>query len=397
LARDAEGKVHVPDFVAQFLQNLRTRREEFLRLLDDNPQDEIESALREAVVAHWHADSLPSAFDTRQCYAVDGSDAMRSFDNGTFLVVSHALLAGPDLEQSATSVVIQRDTLSSDSRERLRGLLTRSLEVGLALEQISQCAGGTLYLDGSIYAELGHLIYPYEAAAHAEVPLITLERYLDLFEACRQHRVRLIAISKTTRGHLLAHALLNGHNGRDPRRWRDDVNTPNDGEVLARWTRGTGQTAPVLVGLEAFGDRAAQLLKSPGALVRAFEQVGADPARCQRALERLRALPAVWASYVRLDPFDDCIRVEALADELMPNPPTLMDFPLQIATINLGRDIVAQVVGDYSSLRVYNTGLYVADRMVRLPRHTVDEKYLPLLRQELGVSLRLNRSERRFH
>ena len=387
----------MPDFVAQYLQNLRTRREEFLRLLGDDPQNETESTLREALTAHWHPDLLPATTDTRPCFAVDGSDAMRGFDNGTFLVVSHALLAGPDLERSATSVVIQRDTLSSDSRERLRGLLTRSLEVGLALEQIQQCAGGTLYLDGSIYAELGHLIYPYEAAAHAEVPLVALERYLDLFEACRQYGVRLIAISKTTRGHPLVHALLDGHNGLEPHQRRDDVNTPNDGEVLARWTRGIGQTSPILVGREAFGDRAAQLAKSPSAIIRAFEQAGVEPARCRRALERLQALPAVWASYIRLDPFDDCIRVEVLADDFMSDAPTIMDFALQIATTDVGRDIVAQVVGDYSSLRVYNTGLYVADRMVRLPRQTVDEKYLPLLRQELGVPLRLNRSDRRFH
>jgi hypothetical protein len=55
------------------------------------------------------------------------------------------------------------------------------------------------------------------------------------------------------------------------------------------------------------------------------------------------------------------------------------------------------VIADHTTPRLYNTGLYVTDRLVRLSRATVDEKYLPLLRDTLGVPLRLNRSERRFH
>lgn len=391
----------MPDFMAQYLQALAAQRDAFHALIDDRPTDEIESALREAIKAHWQGGLPDGATSPLDCFAVDGSDAMRGFDNGTFLVVSHALLAGPNVEQSATNVTLQRETLSSDSRERLRGLLTRALEIRLALEHVAACGGGTLYLDGSIYAQLGHLIYPYEATEHADIPLVLLEHYLDLIDACRLHNVQLVALSKTTRGHLLAHAFLPDDDGPAqllPSRQRaNDVNIPSDGEALARWTHGSGQTYPCLVGWEAFGDRASQFVQAPESLIRAFERAGVESSRTQTALERLRRMPAVWASYARLEDSDDPIRIECLADTLMPDCPTVTDFSLRIEPVGLGREILAQAIADHTTPRLYNTGLYVADRLVRLARATVDDKYLPLLREALQVPLRLNRSERRFH
>jgi len=389
----------MPEFMAQYLTELETQRGHFLNLLSDDPANELENQLRAAAQAVWNPRLPPADPDPRDAYAVDGSDAMRSFDNGTFLVVSHALLGGPDVEACTTSVVLQRDTLSSDSRERLRGLLTRAQEIGLARDYVARCSGGSLYLDGSLYAEFGHLIYPYESSAHTEVPLVLLERYLDLLEAARQHDVRVVALAKTSRGHLLAHTLLAPKNGVGQEYHRDnDVDLPSDGEVLARWTQGPGYTTPILVGWEAFGNRAAQLVRSPSTLAEAFARAGADRAYAARTLERLRNLPAVWASYVRLDDDDDCVRVEFLSDEVLPNAPRITDLLLELSPDpTLGCDRLAGVVADHATPRLYNTGLYVVDRLVRLPRVMVDEKYLPLLCEALGVPLRLNRSERRFH
>jgi hypothetical protein len=372
-----------------------------LALLADAPTNEIENQLRDAIAYAWNA-QLPTPDPTpRPAFAVDGSDAMRSFENGMFLVVSHALLVGPDMDAAATHVALVRDTLSSDSRERLRGLFTRALEVKLACEEIHNCAGGTLYLDGSLYAELGHLIYPYEAASHAEIPLVAVERYLDLLDAARQSDVRVVALSKTTRGHLLAHALLKPDTppATEPGfRWHNDADLPNDGEILARWTQGPGYTTPILVGWEAFGNRSAAMAHSPERLTDEFARAGADRDRAGQAMERLRRLPVVWASYVRLDDGDDCLRVEFLADEVLPAAPRITDIGLATASSpSLGREWLAGVVADHTTPRLYNTGLYVADRLVRLGRKTVDEKYVPLLRTTLGVPLRLNRSERRFH
>ncbi len=389
----------MPTFIAQYLTTLEEERSRFLTLLTDAPADEMENQLREAAMAAWNP-RLPAPDPApRQVFAVDGSDAMRSFANGTFLVISHALLAGPEVEATATHVVMQRDTLAADSRERLRGLLTRALEIGLAREQVEQCAGGTLYLDGSLYTQLGHLIYPYEAAAQADIPLDLLEDYLDLVETARRHDVRLVALSKTSRGHLLSHALLAEPDQAEPGfRQRDDVDMPNDGEVLARWTHGPGYTTPILVGWEAFGHRAGQFVRNPETLAAEFARSGVDRQRAAAALERLRALPAVWASYVRLDEGDDCMRVEFLSDDILPDAPRLTDYLLTLsADPCLGLDHLAGVVGDHTTPRLYNTGLYVVDRLVRLPRATVDEKYLPLLRDMLGVPLRLDKSERRFH
>lgn len=389
----------MPDFMAQYLTAIEAQRSAFMGLLADAPKNDVENALREAAMEAWNPHLPAPDPEPRDAFAVDGSDAMRGFDNGTFLVVSHALLAGPDMEVAATSVVLQRDTLAADSRERLRGLLTRSLEIGLAVEQIERCAGGTLYLDGSLYAQLGHLIYPYEASTHAELPLTVLDHYLDLVEAARTHRVRLIALSKTTRSHLLAHALLPDHvsSGSNGGIRRDDTNVPSDGEVLARWTHGPGYTTPILVGWEAFGNRAAQFVTASDQLVHGFVRAGVEGDRAAQALDRLRELPAVWAAYARLDDGEDCLRVEFLADEVLPAAPRLSDCALAVAERTLGLDRLAGVIADHTTPRLYNTGLYVADRLVRLSRAMVDDKYLPLLRETLGVPLRLNRSERRFH
>ena len=121
-----------------------------------------------------------------------------------------------------------------------------------------------------------------------------------------------------------------------------------------------------------------------------------DGVRVNAALERLQALPAVWACYARLDDNDDCLRVECLTDQVLDTPPSLTDFALRVEPLDLGVNVLAQVIADHTTPRLYNTGLYVTDRLVRLSRATVDEKYLPLLRDMLGIPLRLNRSERRF-
>ena len=55
------------------------------------------------------------------------------------------------------------------------------------------------------------------------------------------------------------------------------------------------------------------------------------------------------------------------------------------------------LTADYGGLEVYNALLYSVDREVRLRQEMMDEVYLSLIQNTLGVEVRLDRSERRFH
>jgi hypothetical protein len=352
--------------------------------------------------------------------------------------VAQALLLGPGgLQLTAADSILLRGEIERPAVDRCAALLMRSLELDLALKFARSGAGDLLLLDGSLYAELPHLLYSLAVPDREDLPLVVLRGYLDLFAACQERDILLLGLAKSARSTVLGRAILDDRVGRhavegmgrrtprpaspepppaDAREGAPAADVaeltpeaqgarghdialaglPTDAEVLHRWTAGAGYTSPVLLGAASFGHRRGPLLQDPVALAGQFGGGQLAPAERREVLRRLRSAPAIGSFYVRLTPGDDALRVDALAGAFGSGGQHLLDFSHRVLPREAASRLVGRVLRDYGGMSVYNAALYVVDREVRLHAETVDRIYLAILRRQLGMSVQYDRSTRRF-
>jgi hypothetical protein len=328
------------------------------------------------------------------------------------MIVSHALLQRAGREETDTDVIFRRGNVPNPVLERYRGLSLRWIEIKIALDHLDDLAGGILYLDGSLYAELPHLVYPLDIEPDISrdrkgvpgFPLGVLEMYLELWRRCRELDIMLVGISKTSRGNLLSNTFLNLHGDSDtiPVDVPDTEiissreSVPTDAEILYRWTRGAGFSTPILVGMQSFGHRRGQLLGDLATLVREYGRRGIDVEWARSILDNALSASAILAWYVRFSPGEDPLRVEVPAAMILDKSSAMRDFYSRIISPDSVHKILAHLLASYGGLSVYNAPLYTADRKVRLDRQVVDEKYLSIIRQVVGTPVKYDRSLRRF-
>jgi len=329
-----------------------------------------EEALRQLLTQHWH--ELPSdleATDQRPAYAVDGSLRRASLANGATLFVAQALLMGEEIEESDVEVEILRGSTPRASVERFADLLLQRLEVGLARQHVTRIPeGGVLFLDGALYGQLPQL-YPLTIeGVPYPLPDEILDAYLQLFQQCRQRHIYLISIAKTSRE--ATHSKI----------WQREADLPisldiPDSEMIYRWTDRAGYSTPVILGTWGFTRGSRELLKR----------------------EELSRAPAIVSFFVRLDDFDDAVRVDL--------PATAVGCEVCLGEVSGEildpsrydlRPILQVLAADYGGLEVYNALLYSVDREVRLERRMMKDVYLKLIERKLGCEIRLSRGERRF-
>ncbi len=290
-----------------------------------------------------------------------------------------------------------------------------------------------MILDGSLYADLPYLLYRLAIGGYEDLPLKVLEQYLELFDLCRKRGVLLLGISKSARSAVLGQALLDGSRSlvslvpqppdvgtskpleadmqEDVEIFRGDSvsrenqrritrtgmnGLPTDGELIYRWTKGTGLTDPVLLGSSSFG-RAGAIAdeKLPAQIKQAFLESQLSP-NLQRVLDRLIKAPAIGTFYVRLASGDDALRVDALASTFGRDDLRLLGFTRTLEPYTTALPLVQHLLGEYGGLSVYNAALYVVDKEVRLHAATVDHIYLSVLRRQLGHPIQYDRSTKRF-
>ena len=348
----------------------------------------------------WRPLSAETGTRARPVFATDGSQAIRHFNNGWSLIVCQALCIGPDFESPSVDVRFVRSTLPESMLTRYAGLLMRYLEVRAALDNVDRAAGGVLCLDGSLHTMLPHLVYPLASEDARDLPLALLESYLDLIDACAEHDVLLLSLSKTSTGSFLGEALLRlGDTATLPAGidlQREPLPPlPSDMEVLYRWTAGAGYSRPLVLGSHGFGNRRGQLLVAPEQLVGAFETSRYSFEERLALLDRLRFTAATVSTYVRLRPDEDPIRVDALASAVGLDDRVRDTYLRWADGADLG-DILAHLSGAYGGRSVYHAALYVADRLVRLHNATVDSAYLSIIRAQFGAFVQYDRSRRRF-
>jgi ligand-binding sensor protein len=394
----------VSDFVAEFAASITAQSQAIRSLFSQEPGDPVEERLAVAMANHWHPLPLLTNDERQKAYAVDGSGAIRFFENGACMIVSHALLERAGREETATDVIFRRANVPNPLLDRYRDLSLRRMEIKLALDHLDDLVDGILYLDGSLYAELPHLLYPLDIRDAAELPLRILAMYLELWQRCRELGVVVVGISKTSRGRLLGNTFLNLLADSDtiPACISDaemvsgSEGVATDAEILYRWTEGAGFSTPILVGMQSFGHRRRQLLSDPAALVEEYEQRGVDADWASAILDNVLAAPAIAACYVRFSPGEDPLRVEVPATVVLDEPLAMVDFYSRIIAPDSIYQVLAYLLASYGGLSVYNAPLYTADRKVRLNRRVVDGKYLSIVRQVVGKPVNYDRSLRRF-
>jgi len=338
-----------------------------------------EQDLRRLMKKHWHALPKLDRADRRPAFAVDGSRAVRHLANGAYLFVAQALMMGEGLEETEVDVRILPGATDSAVVERFAGLMMHQLEVRLAARFATQMpVGSVMFLDGALYGQLSSL-YPIEMPSNGEalpnyvvdLPQAIVALYADLFQVCRTRQLVLISIAKTS--HERAHGEA---------WWRAayaDKPMPreiSDSEMIYRWTeQRAGCSTPILFGKSAFfrGSR--------------------------RTLIDMQSAPAIISFFVRLEDFDDALRIDVPASCLNRSETIEEVESEQLISANEVQPILELIAADYGGLEVYNALLYSVDREVRLRQDVMDEVYLSLIQNALGndVEIRLDRSERRFH
>ena len=387
------------NYADKFAREIQARRHELERYLSPDAHDEMEWKLKEGIDGYWHP--LPEGLPARKAraeYAVDGSTATRDFSNSVSMIINQAFILGPGLAEPSLSVRFLRGNTARPILERYRSLLMRFQELRAALENLKRMAGGILYLDGSLYAPLPHLLYPLRKEGEEDLPLQLLKAHLDLLEGCREKEILLLALSKTSRDTFLASTILNLPAGEKiipsdakVRAAGRPSQVPPDVEILARWTRGRGFSTPILLGVHSLGHRREDFLSSLGRLAQAFP----DRDEAEGVLFRLRRAPAIAAFHVRLAPGEDTLRVDVPASGLN-LPDRIEDFYARVIEPERIYELLRILVDGYGGREVYNAALYVADREVRLRREVVDGAYLSILRSITGQLLEYDRSSRRF-
>ncbi len=421
-------------FTDLIAERIHSRREEFLAGLSSEPDDEVEYLLAKEIQAHWHPFEPENSGNMDQSIsqvaAVDGSRAIRALSSGADWIIAQALLIGSNgLRMSTVDTILLRGEIERPAVDRCAALLMRSLELDLAVKYVESGQGHTLILDGSLYADLPYLLYRLAIGGYENLPLKVLEQYLELFDLCQKRGVLLLGLSKSARSAVLGQALLEENRSlisstpQQPDDGRlkpleaeaqEDVETPRgvtaneknqrrgmnglptDGELMHRWTKGTGLTDPVLLGSSSFG-RAGIIADKK--LTSQIKQALLEPQPSpdlQQVLDRLSNAPAIGTFYIRLAPGDDALRVDALASTFGRSDLRLLGFSRTLVPYTTALPLVRHLLGEYGGLSVYNAALYVVDKEVRLHAATVDHIYLSVLRRQLGQPIQYDRSTRRF-
>ena len=382
------------NFIDQLSDEVQRKRSKLRETLSEKPRIG-EEKFRDLVQEHWH--ELPMDLGknaSHPAFAVDGSRAVRHLANGAYLFVAQALMVGENegkrQEKTAVDVQILEGATPTPFVNEAAGLMMIRLEALLARSGADVMSpDSVLFLDGALYGIIPNL-YPFREYPEYKEPDFfhqyredALKSFLELFELSRRQKLTLVSIAKTSTESTHTRVWW-------AKKFKDSPPEISDSEALYRWTdrkgendqiikRAKGYSQPILLGKHAIPEgRQKEELLSRDDVVNA---------------------PAIISFFVRLEDFDDALRIDA--------PVTCIGRKETIGAVEEEQlidpeaviPILELIAADYGGLEVYNALLYSVDREVRLRQDMMDEVYLSLIQNTLGtdVEIRLDRSERRFH
>lgn len=361
------------DFLDRLSEVLEARRDALAQELQGEATRD-EATLERFVRAHWAplplAGGDANGAHATPAFAIDGSIHQENCDSGHYVFLAYAKCMGTDFEASRADIQTLPSATRRESASRFADLLQQSHELALACQVAGEVpSGSVIYLDGALYGLVPQL-YPGEGLVE-DFRRRVLEDYLRLLSLARKRGLRLVAVAKTSRE--AAHCRLWLSAAGDVTMVPDEL---SDAEMIHRWTDGAaGVSTPVILGRHGFTGGSRDLLDDP-AIARS---------------------PAIVSFFVRLADYDDALRVDVPAPQLGADV-ALSDLDGRVLEggAAAAAEVVRLLMADYGGPDVYNALLYSVDREVRLKRQQVRDIYLPVVEQQLGVTIRRNRSERRF-
>ncbi|HEY3415225.1 MAG TPA: DNA double-strand break repair nuclease NurA [Armatimonadota bacterium] len=358
----------MPSFIQQYIEQIGAKSERFRGCFAGQPQNLVEQSVRDGLVARWQP--LPDGPESkpRRTFAVDGASGSRPLSNGASFLVAQSLVVGPETEESMVVVEVVR---GGDTRnaERLVDHMRQYCEAAVATRCLDRMAGGMLLVDGSLLADMSHILAlgPMRLADGTDLRGLLVNVFFDLVEGCCARDILLVGIAKTARDTLLHPGLAE-----DP----GPTARLCDAEILMRFGGGApGFTPPML-----FGSAAVQVAWDKSA-----------PGLRQRA----EALPCIAVMYARLAGGEDAVRVDVVGSAIG-RAETLFGLTRAWGCAEEAAPIVRRLMAQHGGPNVYNAPLYGVDRMVRLSGKTMDGAYMAMLREATGAKAETDRGARRF-
>ncbi|HEU5316816.1 MAG TPA: DNA double-strand break repair nuclease NurA [Chloroflexota bacterium] len=338
------------------------------------------------------ANGSHGAVERRVDLAVDGTSHTVQLQNGAHFVLAVAAAHGPDYccrEQADMEILPARydDGQASSARD----LLMRALEAQVAtlaataVSERGEAGRATLWVDGSLYADLSHMAGAPEKVqwgGATERAGHLLRTTASLLSHAEQSGLWILGIGKTQRAGFLFDALTSTPMPAPPASADVEVDGghPADGELLA--TMPTGWSWPIVLDGRRF------------------------PITSALARDTLASAPAIISTYIRPHAADLPLRLDVPAsavgfdDRLMPDSAdAARSWPAWVPDPEVVAPVVRAALAAYGGMSVYNAPLYAVDRLVRLPRRELELRYLPVCERVAGLrpgSLGINRGRRRF-
>lgn len=388
----------MPTFIDLLCGEISRKASLLRQLWSRAPTNEGELELFKRVKATWLPNPALELPPLKRAFAVDGSMIERSFNNAASVFIGQALLIGPDIEEKALRLEVYRGTLDRATMDRLNSIYLRELEVSLALKYIEEMENGVLFLDGSLYSMLPHILYPVARSGQPASPdpaFDLLKKILLLLKKAEELKVTVLCLSKTSNDVLLSRKLILSKDEEDIP--EEELSSSKaevlpDAELLFRSTNDAGFSRPLIVGKMSFYPRHAALFTDQRELIKRF---AIEEEEASDLLAELWNSPAHGVFYWRPTANDDPIRVDFPWMLYVEKVPLRQVFAIFADDISRLHPVLSIIQNFYGGTNVYNALLWQADKAVRLTKEKADI-YLSVLNSKLGERVRLDRSSRRF-
>jgi hypothetical protein len=370
----------LPCFPDKFAENIKSKQNKLYSLFKREPKNEDESYLKQEIVHHWNPfPELPPS--EIPLFAIDGSNACLATQGGRYISIVQAILQGKDWREVEVDVEAFRDTQKVDV-ERFHQVHRQWLEWKIGSDNGEKIANSFLFIDGSLY--ISPVLYSWAQVAQRmpegleDMPLRALDAFLSLVEASREYGIKLIGISKTSKGHFYPRLLL----GKET-----DI---TDLEIFSFWTEGSGFSTPLLVG--------------PHTIPQPWERVKSDFLRAlpspkkeevSSRLDNLLPSLSVVLFYIRFEEGDEIYRVDTLTPSVDITTKKEELEKITICEPKIIYPILSVLLSSHGGFNVYQTLLYVAHNEVIL-RGIDQDVYLTLLRELTNLPIRRSKVDIRF-
>jgi len=369
----------MPEFISLFIEELNRKKEKINNLFFKKDIKD-RSFFINFIETIWHKipESLQS--NNHKIFAIDASQRTLSFSLGPYLLLTQGLAIGTEGYEKAT---ISLDPIPASISENqlgwIRDLIMQNIEAKLAIEIIEEITPPfILFIDGSILSRISYLlryINLIEEELYKDLALNALKTTIDLILKSKKKNIELISISKSSRNTFFFQILSIDH----PELKEELPYIPIDAEFLNIISWEPGYSTPLLIGAEmGLGHSQRDLIeKDPNLQI------------------LLKDIPAFITFYVRLIPRDQILRID-IPNYLVGDSTTLLQVNYHWEKdVNID-NILAILKENCINSQIYQTPLYLVDKIVRIKKTPDLERYIMILKKEFPGILELDRSQRRF-